>query len=75
MPSATDELREKMNEYFGDPIDDAGPHKYLIDQGYTCSRRWDWSKEGVNSYEDMTEKEYNCLAFLVQEWDYGGLEQ
>lgn len=74
MPSASDEMRERMRVRFGDSIDDGGPTKYLIDAGYKLQKDWRWTpKTGVTSYEDMTEDEYECLLFLVREWDFGGL--
>ena len=74
MPSASDELREQMNEYFGDPISDYGPKKYLQDQGYTLNRDWSWSKPGITELKQMERKEFECLMFLVHEWDGGTLK-
>lgn len=74
MPSASDELRENMRVRFGDHIGDEGPMKFLRDAGYVLTRDWTWlPKEGVTSYDDMTPDEYECLLFLVHEWDFGGL--
>lgn len=79
MPSATEELRNKMGEYFGKSkvgpyIDDSGPMKYLEEAGYELTEDWQWKpKPGVKEYNDMTQKEYDCLLFLVQEWDFGGM--
>lgn len=74
MPQADDTLREKMFQRFGDHVDEAGPMQFLQDAGYTLSRDWTWSKPGVTRTEEMTEGEYECLIFLVNEWDFGGLE-
>lgn len=75
MPTATDELRDKMGEMFGDRISDSGPTKYLENAGYILTPDWLWKpKEGVTSLEDMTQDEFNCLLFLIQEWDFGGLD-
>lgn len=67
MPTATDELRERMEELFGDPIDMAGPYKYLRDLGYT-------EVGGMlikPSLEHVpTETELECIDFLFHEWDY-----
>lgn len=74
MPSASDELREKMRVRFGDPIDEGGPMKFLQDAGYVLTREWTWKpKPGVTDLEGMTKEEYDCLLFLVHEWDFGGL--
>ena len=74
MPQAGEVLRDKMNDWFGDPISDQGPIKYLHEQGYKLTPQWVWiPKPGVTKYSDMTEKEYLCMLFLVDEWDFGGL--
>lgn len=75
MPQATGELQDAMQQQFGNPVDDAGPIKYLKEAGYILTHSWLWQpKPGVSSVEDMTQDEFNCLAFLVQEWDFGGLQ-
>lgn len=73
MPSATNELRDAMTKRFGG-IDDGPPMKFLEDAGYHLTDQWMWiPKPGVFGYDDMTQDEYDCLAFLVQEWDMDGL--
>ena len=72
MPQASDELRELMVKRFGS-IDEQGPIKYLEEQGYRLTGHYFWwPKAGVKSYNDMTKEEYDCLLFLVTEWDFGG---
>lgn len=74
MPSASDELREAMNKRFGDPIDESGPMQFLEDAGYKLTKDWLWEpKPGVACLKDMTRDEFDCLLFLVHEWDFGGL--
>ena len=74
MPQASDALREQMNQKFGDPVSDAGPIKFLEDAGYTLTREWQWEpKPGVTDLKGMTRDEFECLLFLVHEWDFGGL--
>lgn len=73
MPQADDDLRARMNERFGSPIHDEGPRRYLREAGYTLSRDWTWSKPGIMSLQDMTRDEFECLLFLVHEWDFGAL--
>lgn len=74
MPSATPELRERMGQLFGDEIDDAGPMEFLKKAGYRSTADWRWlPKPGVTDYADMTQDEYDCMVFLCQEWDQGGL--
>jgi hypothetical protein len=66
MPQASDELRSKMESYFGDPINDWSPTAFLLDQGYTEKGGF-WTKPEGHL---MTEKEGHCLAFLREEWDH-----
>ncbi len=74
MPQASQELTDRMIERFGeDRYLEEGPIQFLKDAGYTLSRSWEWKKEGINSLNDMTRDEFECLMFLVHEWDYGGL--
>lgn len=72
MPQASNDLREKMKEYFDDEVDDVGPKDYLIMQGYKLLPNWRWHKP--TPMHKISEKEYRCLQFLVDEWDYGGIE-
>jgi hypothetical protein len=76
MPQASEELRAIMEQRFGDPIDSAGPIKFLQDAGYTLTRKWFWiPKPGVIDLGQMTRDEFDCLLFLVHEWDFGGLTE
>lgn len=73
MPQSTDELRNKITDRFGG-IDDGGPTEFLLRAGYELTKEWQWKpKAGVASYNNMTQEEYDCLRFLIEEWDYGGL--
>ena len=75
MPQASDELRQRMNLRFGDPISDCGPIKYLEDAGYKLTRHWTWTpKPGITNLAQTTEDEFECLLFLMSEWDFGLLE-
>lgn len=67
MPQASDELRAKMKEWFGDEVDDRGPYKYLMSKGWT-------EEAGVfhpptPSYYGPVE-DYIVLSFMMHEWDY-----
>lgn len=74
MPQASDELRELMNQRFGDPVSDEGPIKFLEAAGYKATRGGEWEpKPGVTELEDMTREEFDCLLFLAHESDYGSL--
>lgn len=64
-----------MKELFGDEIDDDPPMNFLEKAGYKLTERWSWTpKPGVSTVDDMTEDEWECMIFLIQEWDMGGLE-
>ena len=73
MPQASNELRLKMEEFFGDPIADSGPTKFLEDQGHTLTRNWFWKLRGGDTLESITNKEFLCIKFLIDEWDFGGI--
>ena len=48
--------------------------KYLEDAGYKLTKGWLWTpKPGVSNLKEMTRDEFECLLFLVHEWDFGGL--
>ena len=66
MPQASDELRQRMNERFGDPIDDGEPWKFLKARGYTAPRFLIRPPEG----HTVTEDEGECIDFLCDEWDW-----
>ena len=76
MPQASDELTKKVQEYFkNDPEGCLDSHcsEYLIEQGYK-EDRFQWHpKPGVKTVEDMTQQEYDCMRYLIDEWDWGGL--
>ena len=75
MPQASEELRQRMNQWFGDPVSDKGPIKFLEDAGYELLHDFIWKpKPGVESLGQMTRTEFECLKFLIHEWDFGGLE-
>lgn len=69
MPQATDELRAKMKDYFGDEISDAGPIAYLLERGFKFTRG------GIilppTPFKEWVDWEADCINFLADEWDYG----
>lgn len=72
MPQATDELRAKMKDYFGDEIDDGGPSMYLTEQGFKLEKGFYWTApDRLKKWDEMSEKEVDCVCFLCDEWDYG----
>lgn len=73
MPQAAADLSARIIARFGS-IGDSGPMRFLTDAGYRLRGDFLWeAKPGVTSNSDMTEEEWDCLLFLVQEWDFGGL--
>ena len=74
MPQASDELREEMHRLFGTHVEETGPMNFLTEQGYVLTRTWRWKPPShVKSYDDMSQDEWYCLKFLIDEWDFGGL--
>lgn len=68
MPQATNEQRALMQKWFGDPIDDYGPMKFLYAHGYNDQAGM-WYKPTPSHTVSMFE--WECLNFLCDEWDYG----
>lgn len=68
MPQADDERRALMQKYFGNPVDYAGPTKYLKACGWKESSVGWWRSPAPMS--EVTEKEYECFLFLRDEWDH-----
>ena len=75
MPQASDHLRDLMRKRFGDPISDSGPTIFLENAGYKLRGDFCWTpKPGVTCLRDMTRDEFDCLLFLIHEWDFGTLK-
>ena len=75
MPQASKFHTDRMKEYFGpDNWMEEGPCRFLEDQGYRVTKRWTWVNPRVKSVDDVTEKERDCIIFMMDEWDYDGLE-
>jgi hypothetical protein len=69
MPQASDEDRAKMAAYFpdGDGIDLAAPLEFLMQNGWCDRDGWLWTSK---RRDQITEKEFDCVAFLCDEWDF-----
>jgi hypothetical protein len=67
MPQASDNLRAKMKEYFGDEVSDAGPMKYLESRDIQINKGFVYH---IPADKPITSKDLNCLNFMVDEWDY-----
>lgn len=71
MPSTSQYVIDELSKFLPD-VDDGSTCQYLRDHGYKLERDWTWTKPGT-TLEDMTAEEYLCLQYLVEEWDFGGL--
>jgi hypothetical protein len=60
-----------MERWFGDPVDEGGPIRFLEAHGYTLLENWCWRKP-VPSHT-VSGEEVECIMFLIHEWDFGGL--
>ena len=66
MPQSSRELRERWN---GPQEETALSH--LIGAGYDLTPRWTWiAPEGRTPTDD----DMSAIRFLIEEWDFGGLE-
>jgi len=67
MPTASDDQRELMQKWFGSPVDDYKPYIFLRRRGYT-------DEGGMlgkpTPSHTVSEYEWQCIAFLCDEWDY-----
>ena len=68
MPSTTPERRALIERWFGDESPDWHAMKFLESHGY---------REIANGvirrpvpHHNMSEDEWECIAYLVQEWDF-----
>jgi hypothetical protein len=74
MPQASDELRARMKERFGDEISDGPPWAFLEARGYTAPR---FLIRPPAPTHKVTEDEGECIDFLCDEWDwaFAGVER
>jgi hypothetical protein len=68
MPTASNELREKMRQRFGSEIDEQGPLKYLKDRGFT--EVMNGMLQPPKTDYMITTEEWECVEFLCDEWDF-----
>lgn len=71
MPSASHELHELMFNWFGDAIDSEGPMAFLESHGFKLRQDWHW--EPPVPAHTCSYYEWQCIIFLIEEWDFGGL--
>lgn len=79
MPSASAETDAAMLALFGPEGEKAESFweqraiGLLSGAGYKLVKgEWE-PKPGVSKWEDMTADEQTCMAYLFEEWDFGGL--
>ena len=72
MPQTTQENLDALAQFL-DEVDDYTTQEYLVNRGYTLEGDFTWSHPNVKSKNYMTENEWQCMLYLIQEWDYGGL--
>lgn len=73
MPQASKNQRDRMLKWFGSEIDENAPIKFLESRGYKLRCDWLWEKP-VPSHT-VSDEEFHCLQFLIDEWDFGGIYQ
>jgi len=78
MPQASDKLRAKIAAYFPDDgseyysaIDTRGPITYLESLGWTIDDKFYIAPGPGRTHPMVTEQEWDCIDFLIQEWDFG----
>lgn len=70
MPQASDELRDEMRKRFGS-IDSEGPENFLRKRGWVLNNEtWLWSHP-AQSIHTCDRDAFDCIRFLIHEWDYG----
>ena len=67
MPTASDSQRDQMNEYFNNVgINDFEPYQFLKQNGWK-----DLAGMLIAPNREIEPKEWHCVNFLCDEWDYG----
>jgi hypothetical protein len=69
MPQASRASQELMNRWFGHPVADYGPMKFLQMRGWIFTRGG--MIEPPVSAHNPSVYELACIDFLCDEWDYG----
>ena len=76
MPNADPDLVAAIELYSGKK-DHSDLETYAINllkkEGYRLERFQWHPKAGVTTYDDMSQEEYDCMCYLIGEWDWGGL--
>jgi hypothetical protein len=77
MPQASDELRKIVHWIVQCKPDSVVPSDsdvttFLLERGYQLNQDWTWKRPKPDHY--VTEMEELCLRYMVDEWDYGWVE-
>lgn len=73
MPQASEDLRSLMFLMFGSSISEGKPVNYLVQKGYVLTKNYEWKLPKPDHF--IGEKEELCIRFLIDEWDFGGIER
>lgn len=77
MPQSSTEMYELVNwiiKQENDEIPDEGKViKFLEERSYKLLPSWLWRLPKPEHY--ITEKEMLCMRYLIEEWDFGGIEE
>ncbi len=70
MPQASDRDRIRYKTYFPD-IGCEHAMQVLEERGFKLTKQWNWIQPKGH---EPTEDELFWIGFLIDEWDFGGLE-
>ena len=73
MPQASEKDRAWARKKFGG-ITDSTIVDWLQSQGYVLNEAWQWRLPPGTNQKNMPKDEVRAIVFLMDEWDYGGLE-
>lgn len=71
MPQASYEQRKAWGGYGGIGEDKA--EDYLQGKGWVLTHRWTWVPPTLG--HPTSEQEWGAIQFLIDEWDYGGIDR
>lgn len=75
MPSTSQARHDRIVSIFGTDLDlDDRCQEYLSQRGFYLTRTWDWiPPPRINKLGDLTDEEFECVMYLIEEWDFGGV--
>lgn len=50
---------------------DTAAESFLKSRGFILSDDWCWYIDRHKTIEDLSHYEYTCVAYLMEDWDYG----